>query len=118
MKPLQSIDAGATAEPSRDPSRPLLWAGSTAATLTALQAAAAPQGGGVICPSIGCVKWWTQVGDLTADIKGEIGSGYVETTAAIAQQLVLAASGPAFAAGNCCDGDHGATGTGRLGDQG
>lgn len=99
-KQLQLIDA------VRDKGAPaaslttVAWAGTAAATLAALQAAVAPQGGGVICPSIACVKWWTQpAGDLTADLKGEIGTGYVETTAEIAQRLVTAAGGPAFAAG-------------------
>lgn len=78
----------------------LAWQGSAAATFTALQAAAAPQGGGVIAPSIACVKWWTRpAGDLTADLKGEIGAGYVETAAEIAQRVVSAAGGPAFTAG-------------------
>lgn len=99
-KQLQSIDA------VRDKGAPaasltnVAWAGTAAATLAALQATVAPQGGGVICPSIACVKWWTQpAGDLTADLKGEIGTGYVETTAEIVQRLVTAAAGPAFAAG-------------------
>lgn len=84
----------------------LAWQGSVAATLAALRAAAAPQGGGVICPSIACVKWWTQpAGDLTADIKGEVGAAYVETTAGIAQSLVQALGGPAFAAGTIATAD-------------
>lgn len=78
----------------------LPWQGSAQATLTALRAAAAPMGGGVVCPSIACVKWWTQpAGDLTADLKGEIGAGYVETTAQITERLVQAIGGPAFAPG-------------------
>lgn len=78
----------------------LAWQGSAAATLTALQAAVAPQGGGVACPSIACVKWWTQpAGDLCADLKGEVGAGYVETTAEIVQRLVEAIGGPAFSVG-------------------
>lgn len=84
----------------------LAWAGSVAATFTALQAAAAPAGGGVICPSIGCVKWWTQpAGALCADIKGEIGAAYVETTAGIMKALVDAIGGPAFAAGTIAAAD-------------
>lgn len=99
-KPLQSFDAVRDKGAAAASLTTVAWAGSTAATLTALQAAVAPQGGGVVCPSIACVKWWTQpAGDLTADIKGEVGAGYVETTAEIAQRLVAAASGPAFAAG-------------------
>ncbi len=78
----------------------LAWQGSVAATFAALQAAEAPQGGGVACPSIGCVKWWTQPkGDLTADIEGEIGTGYVETTAQIVERIVGEIDGPGFTAG-------------------
>ena len=78
----------------------LAWQGSVAATFTALQAAAAPAGGGVVCPSIACVKWWTQpAGALCADLKGENGAAYVETTAEIAARLIEALGGPAFAAG-------------------
>lgn len=66
------------------------WAGSAAATLAALQAASAPDGGAAVAASIACVKWWTQpAGPLTADMLGEIGSGYVETVAQIAQQIVV-----------------------------
>jgi len=76
------------------------WQGSAPATFAALQAAAAPAGGGVVCPSLACVKWWTApAGDLTADIQGEIGAGYVETAAEIAARLVEMVSGPGFAAG-------------------
>ncbi|MDE1917674.1 MAG: hypothetical protein KGJ57_18155 [Sphingomonadales bacterium] len=72
-----------------------LDAQATAAdTFTALQNAVAPQGGGVACPSIACVKWWTApAGTLTADLRGEIAGGYVETTAEIVARLV--AAGPA-----------------------
>lgn len=78
----------------------LAWQGSAAATLAALQSSVAPMGGGVVAPSIACLKWWTDpAGDLHADIEGEIGAAYVETTAAIAQRLVQALGGPAFAAG-------------------
>lgn len=67
----------------------LPWQGSAAATLAALIAAAAPQGGGVVCPSIACVKWWTQPsGPLTADLQGEIGASYVATPPAIAARIV------------------------------
>lgn len=101
-KPIQSFDTvrdkGAIAAPAALTT--VAWAGTAAATLAALQAAVATQGGGAMAPSINCVKWWTQpAGDLTADLKGEIGTGYVETTAAIAERLVLAAGGPAFVAG-------------------
>lgn len=97
---IQSIDAVRDKGAAAASLTTLAWQGSTAATFAALQAAAAPQGGGVICPSIACIKWWTQpAGDLCADLKGEIGAAYVETTAAIAQSLVSAIGGPAFAAG-------------------
>lgn len=99
-KPLSDItalrDMGAAAAAMTS----VAWAGSTAATLTALRAAVPPTGGGVKCPSIGCVKWWTQpAGSLTADIKGEVGAGYVETAAQIAERIVQAQGGPAFGAG-------------------
>lgn len=78
----------------------LAWQGSIAATWTALQAAVAPQGGGVVCPSIACVKWWTQpAGSLCADIKGEIGAAYVETAPAIAERIAATVSAIPFAAG-------------------
>lgn len=78
----------------------LPWQGSVAATFAALQTAAAPAGGGVVCPSIACVKWWTQpAGSLCADVKGEIGSGYQETAPAIAERIVSAVSTVPFAAG-------------------
>lgn len=99
-RPIQSFDA------LRDKGAPaaainvLAWQGSVAATFAALQAAVAPQGGGVACPSIACVKWWTQpAGALTADLKGEVGAGYVETTAQIVQQLVKAGPNTPFTAG-------------------
>jgi hypothetical protein len=78
----------------------LAWQGSIAATWAALQAAVAPQGGGVVCPSIACVKWWTQpAGSLCADIKGEIGATYVETAPAIAERIAATVSAIPFAAG-------------------
>lgn len=78
----------------------LAWQGTAAATLAALRAAVAPAGGGVVCPSIACVKWWTEPGgDLCADIQGEVGAGYVETAAEIAATLAGIVGGPAFAAG-------------------
>ncbi|HQS70911.1 MAG TPA: hypothetical protein PLM58_14860 [Novosphingobium sp.] len=99
-RPIQSFDAvrdkGAAAA-----ALTVLAGGATPAdTFAALQGAVAPQGGGVVCPSIACVKWWTEpAGDLHADLRGEIGAGYVETTATIAQRLVSTLGGPAFAAG-------------------
>ena len=78
----------------------LAWAGSVAATFAALQAAAATAGGGVLCPAIACIKWWTQpLGDLHADVRGETAGGYVETAPEIAQRIVAARSTLAFAAG-------------------
>ena len=78
---------------------PLDWQGSAIATLDALRAATAPRGGGVICPAISAVKWWTKPGDLTADLHGEVGSGYVETTAEIVERIIQAGSGLPFAPG-------------------
>ena len=80
------------------------WQGSAAATLAALQTAVAPAGGGVVCPSIACLKWWAEPsGDLHCDVLGEVGSGYVETTATVAERIVQALGGPAFAAGVVAD---------------
>lgn len=72
------------------------WQGSALATLNALKAAAPPEGGGVVARLISCAKWWTQpAGPLTADIKGEIHTGYVETAPAIAERILQATGGPA-----------------------
>ena len=68
------------------------WQGSPAATFAALKAAATPEGGGVLCPSIACVRWWTVPGALHADIRGETAGGYVDTAAEIAAQIVAARS--------------------------
>lgn len=75
------------------------WAGSIDATLAALRATAAPANGAAVAPSINCVKWWTTSpsGPLTADLRGEVGAGYVETVAAIASRVSLAAGGAAMA---------------------
>jgi hypothetical protein len=71
------------------------WQGSVAATLAALAATAPVQGSGVVAPSIACAKWWTQAsGPLTADVRGEIGAGYVETAPHIAERILAAAAGP------------------------
>lgn len=76
----------------------LAWQGSVTATFAALQAAAAPEGGGVAAPSIACVKWWTvPAGPLTADIRGETAGGYTEVAATIAARLLTIADGPAIA---------------------
>jgi len=92
-KPLQGISE------VRDKGLPALsttviaWAGSAAATLTALRAATPSPGGCATAPSIGCVKWWTTPsGPLTADILGENSAGYDERVAYIASYLIGAFS--------------------------
>ena len=76
------------------------WQGSAEATFAALDAAATIAGGGVMAPSIACVKWWTTpAGDLHADVLGETAGGYVETAAGIAQRIVAARSALPFAPG-------------------
>lgn len=78
----------------------LAWQGSAEATFAALKGAAAPEGGCVVCPSIACVKWWTQAGgDLKADIEGETAGGYAETAPDIAARLVAIRSTIPIAAG-------------------
>lgn len=75
----------------------LAWGGSIAATFAALQASVPPTGGGVFAPSIACAKWWTQpAGPLTADLLGEIGTGYVEKVAEIASTISAELGGPAI----------------------
>lgn len=65
------------------------WAGSIAATYAALVASSPVDGGCTVAPSIAMVKWWTQPsGPLTADIEGEVGAGYVELVASIADRIV------------------------------
>lgn len=77
----------------------LAWQGSAEATFAALRATPAIAGGGVLCPSIACVKWWTEpAGDLHADIRGETAGGYVETAAEIVARIVAARSTISFAA--------------------
>ena len=91
-------DKGAAAAPAA--LTLLAWQGSVAATFAALQAAAAPQGGGVLCPSIACIKWWTEpAGALCADLRGEVGAGYVETAASLAQRIAGVVSATPFTAG-------------------
>lgn len=69
------------------------WQGSVAATLAALEAQAAPKGGGVVAPSIACVKWWTQpVGPLTADVLGTLGSNGGTAPARLAEVVVSSRS--------------------------
>lgn len=76
------------------PMTTIAWAGSPAATLAALIASTPPAGGGAGAPSIACAKWWTQPsGPLTADIEGEIGTGYADTVPAIVNRLVVLAGG-------------------------
>ncbi len=78
----------------------LAWQGSVAATFAALQAAVATEGGGVLCPSIACIKWWTlPSGDLCVDARGEAVDGYVETAPEIAGRIIASRSGLSFAAG-------------------
>jgi len=75
------------------------WQGSAAATVAALRASAVPDGQAIICPSISCIKFWNQPAALHADLRGEVGAAYVETAAEIAERLVQALGGPAFAVG-------------------
>lgn len=76
----------------------LAWQGSVAATLAALKASAPAEGSGVVAPSIACAKWWTQpAGPLTADVRGEIGAGYVESAPEISARILAAFGGPAIA---------------------
>jgi hypothetical protein len=101
-RPWQSIDQvrdkGAPA--ATDRLTVLAWQGSAEATLAALRGTAAIEGGGVLCPSIACVKWWTQpAGDLHADIRGETAGGYVETAPEIVARIVAARSTIPFASG-------------------
>lgn len=77
----------------------LAWQGSAADTLAALRAIAVPDGEAIVCPSISCIKFWNQPAVLHADLLGEVGTGYVETAPEIAERLVQALGGPAFAAG-------------------
>ena len=78
----------------------LPWQGSSEATFAALQGVQADDGGGVLCPSIACIKWWTEpAGDLHADVRGEIAGGYVDTAPEIAARIVAARSTLEFAPG-------------------
>lgn len=99
-RPIASID---TVRDSGAPAAALTsiaWQGTADATWAALLAAVAPQGGGVVAPSIACVKWWTEpAGTFTADLRGEISTGYVETAPEIAARLVEARNGPPFVTG-------------------
>lgn len=78
----------------------LAWQGSAEATFAALKGAAVADGGVIVCPSIACVKLWTQAtGDLKADIEGETAGGYVETAPEIVARLVAVRSTIPIAAG-------------------
>lgn len=70
----------------------LAWKGSAEATFAALDALTVPAGTAVACPSIACVKWWTDADNLHADIHGETAGGYVETAPAIAARIITARS--------------------------
>ncbi len=95
--PLQAIDQVYDRGNAASALTAVAWAGSIAATLTALEAAVAPNGGAAIAPSIGCIKWWyANPGKLTCDIKGEIGAGYVDKAPAIAAKIAAVAGGPVF----------------------
>ncbi|SUJ08068.1 Uncharacterised protein [Sphingomonas paucimobilis] len=92
-RPLGAFDA------VKDKGRPVTivtvaWAGSIAATLDALKAVAVPDGGCAAAPSIACVKFWTQPSTLTGDLRGELGTGYVEHVPGIAAAISAAAEGP------------------------
>lgn len=94
-KPLQAIDQVYDKGNAASSLTLVAWAGSIAATLTALRQAAAPQGGAAVAPSIGCIKWWfSQPGKLTADLKGEIGAAYVDRPADIVASVLAAAGAP------------------------
>jgi hypothetical protein len=67
------------------------WQGTVDATLAALRNAVVPAGGGVVAPSIACVKWWTTPGLLTADISGERYGGQPASAPHLAN--LLASSG-------------------------
>lgn len=74
----------------------LAWQGSIAATLTALQASAPAQGGGVVAPSIACAKWWTEPsGPLTADLVGTPGTGSSMAAASLIDAVSARFAGPA-----------------------
>lgn len=82
----------------------LAWQGTAEATFAALKGAAVADGGVIVCPSIACVKLWTQAtGDLKADIEGEIADGYVETAPEIVARLVAVRSTIPIAPGALAD---------------
>lgn len=82
----------------------LAWKGTAEATFAALKGAAVADGGVIVCPSIACVKLWTQAtGDLKADIEGETAGGYVETAAEIVARLIAVRSAIPIAPGALAD---------------
>ncbi|KQM23121.1 hypothetical protein ASE73_02540 [Sphingomonas sp. Leaf24] len=93
-RPLSAIDA----VKDRGRSGPLTvvgWAGSIVATFEALKTAVAPQDGAAVAPSIACLKWYTQPSaPLTVDLRGEIGTDYVDTVAEIAERIAAEAGLP------------------------
>lgn len=96
-RPLQAIDQVYDKGNAASSLTVVAWAGSIAATLAALEATAAPAGGAAVAPSISCIKWWyANPGKLTADLRGEIGAGYVDRPADIAAALSATVGGPAF----------------------
>lgn len=98
-RPWQAFDAVRHQGAAVAPVNVLNWQGTIADTFTALQAAAVPNGGCVVAPSIACAKFWTKPETLTADIRGENAGGYVETAAQIAERIVAARSAIPFVAG-------------------
>lgn len=98
-RPWQAFDAVRHQGAAVAPVNVLNWQGSIADTFTALQAAAVPNGGCIVAPSIACAKFWTKPDTITADIRGENAGGYVETAAEIAARIVAARSAIPFVAG-------------------
>lgn len=94
-KPLQAFDQVYDKGNAASALTVIAWAGSIAATLAALAAAACPQGGAAVAPSIACIKWWfANPGKLTCDLRGEIGAAYIDRPADIAAWCVAAVNGP------------------------
>lgn len=96
-RPLRSIVAVRDKGMAASALMPVEWQGSVSATFAALQAAYAPDGGGAVAPSIACIKWWTRPDSpLTADLLGEIGTGYVETIPEIIERISSGHGGPSI----------------------
>lgn len=99
-RPLQAIDAVKDRGNFGTAPVTVAWAGSVASTLAALIAATPPAGGAAIAPSISAIKWWfANPGKLTADIRGEIGAGYIDRPADIAATVAGWSGGPAVDTG-------------------